>query len=405
MRKASPILASILGLLVVPAALHAQSAISDDMVKLGVLTDMSSLYSDATGQGSLVAAQMAIADFGGKVLGKTAAVIFADHQNKPDVGASLARQWIDQERVDALVDLPTSSVALGVQQIAKEKNRVTLISGGGTSDLTGRACSPTGVHWTYDTYALSHVAAQAIVQRGGDTWFFITADYAFGHALERDASEEVKRSGGKVLGTVRAPFNASDFSSFLLQAQASKAKIIALANSGGDTITAVKQAAEFGLTATQKMALLRVDPTDIHGIGLPTAQGMMGADGFYWDKDDDTRAFSARFYAQVKRMPTMIQAGVYSAVTHYLKAVQAAGTDEAKAVVAKMRELPINDFFAKNGKLREDGRMVHDMYLVQAKTPAESNGEWDLYKILATVPGDQAFRPLNEGGCPFLIKK
>jgi branched-chain amino acid transport system substrate-binding protein len=397
-----PLLSAIFAIGFAPCFAHAQE-ISDGIVKLGVLTDMSSLYADATGKGSVAAAQMAVADFGGKVLGKPVEVIFADHQNKPDVGTSLARQWIDQEKVDAIVDLPTSSVALGVQQIAKEKNRVTLISGGGTSDLTGPACSPTGIHWTYDTYALSHVLGQAVVKRGDDTWFFITADYAFGLALERDAAEEVKHSGGRVLGSVRAPFNASDFSSFLLQAQASKAKVVALANSGGDTITSVKQAAEFGLPqAGQKIALLRVDPTDIYSIGLETAQGMMGADGFYWDKDDETRAFSKRFYDQVGHMPTMIQAGVHSAVTHYLKAIQTAGTDEAKAVVAKMREMPVNDFFAKNGRVREDGRMVHDMYLVQAKPPAESKSKWDLYKILATVPGDQAFRPMDEGSCPFV---
>ncbi|HET7594282.1 MAG TPA: ABC transporter substrate-binding protein [Stellaceae bacterium] len=383
--------------------LSAQAQVSDGVVKLGVLNDMSSLYSDATGKGSLVAAQMAVQDFGGKVLGKPIEVVAADHQNKPDIGANIARQWYDQEQVDAIVDVPTSSVALAIQQISKDKDRVFLMSGPGSSDLTGPACSPTGVHWTYDTYALSHVAGKAMVERGEDTWFFITADYAFGHALERDASDVVKASGGKVLGSVRHPLNTQDFSSFLLQAQASGAKVIGLANAGGDTQTAIKQAAEFGLQkGGQKLLALLVQITDTHSLGLQTAQGMILTDGFYWDHDDGARKFSKRFFAQMQHMPTMIHAGVYSEVTHYLKAVQAAGTDEAKAVVAKMRALPIDDFFAHNGKLREDGRMVHDMYLMQVKTPAESKSEWDVYKILATVPGDQAYRPLDQGGCPLI---
>ena len=383
--------------------LSAQAQVSDGVVKLGVLNDMSSLYSDATGKGSLVAAQMAVQDFGGKVLGKPIEVVAADHQNKPDIGANIARQWYDQEQVDAIVDVPTSSVALAIQQISKDKDRVFLMSGPGSSDLTGPACSPTGVHWTYDTYALSHVAGKAMVERGEDTWFFITADYAFGHALERDASDVVKASGGKVLGSVRHPLNTQDFSSFLLQAQASGAKVIGLANAGGDTQTAIKQAAEFGLQkGGQKLLALLVQITDTHSLGLQTAQGMILTDGFYWDHDDGARKFSTRFFAQMHHMPTMIHAGVYSEVTHYLKAVQAAGTDEAKAVVAKMRALPIDDFFAHNGKLREDGRMVHDMYLMQVKTPAESKSEWDVYKILATVPGDQAYRPLDQGGCPLV---
>ena len=384
----------------------AQAQVSDGVVKLGVLTDMSSLYSDATGKGSLVAAQMAVADFGGKVLGKPIEVISADHQNKPDIGANIARRWYDEEKVDAVVDVPTSSIALAIQQISKDKDRVFLMSGPGSSDLTGPACSPTGVQWTYDTYALSHVAGKAMVERGEDTWFFITADYAFGHALERDAAEVVKASGGKVLGSVKVPLNTADFSSFLLQAQASGAKVVGLANAGGDTQTAIKQAAEFGLQkGGQKLLALLIQITDVHSLGLQTAQGMILTEGFYWDANDEARAFSKRFLDQTHFMPTMIQAGVYSEVTHYLKAIEAAKTDEAKAVVAKMRELPIKDFFAHNARLREDGRMVHDMYLMQVKTPAESKGEWDVYKTLATIPGDQAYRPIDQGGCPLIAKR
>jgi branched-chain amino acid transport system substrate-binding protein len=388
-------------LLLAPGPVRAQ--ISDDVVKLGVLSDMSSLYSDATGKGSLLAARMAVADFGGTVLGKPIEVVSADHQNKPDIGAAIARQWYDQDKVDAIVDVPTSSVALAVQQITREKDRVFLISGAGTSDLTGPACSPVGVHWTYDTYALAHVAGKAMVERGEDTWFFITADYAFGHALERDAAEVVKASGGRVLGAARVPLNTADFSSFLLQAQASGAKVVALANAGGDTQTAIKQAAEFGLQqGGQKLLALLIQVTDTHSLGLATAQGMMLTDAFYWDRDEATRAFAKRFYDTMHLMPTMIHAGVYSEVTHYLKAVAAAGTDEGKAVVAKMRALPIDDFFVHHGTLRPDGRMVHDMYLMQVKAPAESKGEWDVYKLLATVPGDQAYRPVARGNCPLV---
>jgi len=387
------------------AAASANAQISDDVVKIGVLTDMSSLYSDATGEGSVIAAEMAAADFGGKVKGKPIEVIFADHQNKPDVGSNIARAWYDTDKVDTIVDVPTSSIALAVQKITQEKDKVFLMSGPGSSDLTGPACSPNGIHWTYDTYALSHVAGKAMVERGENSWFFITADYAFGHALERDASAVVTASGGKVLGAVRAPLNTADFSSFLLQAQASKAKVIGLANAGGDTQNAIKQAAEFGLQQSgQKLLALLFQITDTHSIGLAAAQGMILTEGFYWDLNDETRAFSKRYLAKAGHMPTMIQAGVYSAVTNYLKAIDATGSDAAKTVIAKMKATPINDFFAKNGRIREDGRMVHDMYLVQVKTPAESKGEWDVYKILATIPGDQAYRPLAEGGCP-LVKK
>jgi branched-chain amino acid transport system substrate-binding protein len=378
-------------------------AISDDLVKIGVLNDMSSLYSDATGKGSLIAAQMAVGDFGGKVRGKPIEVIGADHLNKPDVGASIARIWYDTDKVDVIVDVPTSSVALSVQMISRDKNRVFLISGAGSSDLTGPACSPNGIHWTYDTYALSNVAGRAMVARGEDTWFFLTADYAFGLALERDAAEVVNSKGGKVLGAARAPLNTQDFSSFLLQAQASRAKVIALANAGADTQNAIKQAYEFGVQHRgQKLLALLLNITDAHSLGTQAAQGMIATEGFYWDMDDASRTFSKRFLERQGQMPTMIQAGVYSAVMHYLKAIDVTGTDEARTVVAQMKAMPINDFFAKNGRIREDGRMIHDMYLVQVKSPAESNGEWDLYKVLAPIPGDEAFRPLRAGGCPLV---
>jgi branched-chain amino acid transport system substrate-binding protein len=383
----------------------ASAQISDGVVKIGVLNDMSSLYSDATGKGSLTAAQMAVADFGGKVQGTPIEVISADHQNKPDVGSTIARTWYDTGKVDVIVDVPTSSVALAIQQITQERNRVFLISGAGASDLTGTACSPNGIHWTYDTYALSNVAGKAMVARGEDSWFFVTADYAFGQSLERDAAAIVKANGGQVLGAVHHPLNTQDFSSFLIQAQASKAKVVALADAGGDTQNAIKQAYEFGLQRQgQKLLALLLNITDVHSLGIQAAQGMIATEGFYWDMDDASRAFSKRFFEKANHMPTMIQAGVYSAVTHYLKAVDAAGTDEAKAVIARMKAMPINDFFAKNGYIREDGRMVHDMYLVQVKSPAESKGEWDLYKVLATVRGDDAYRSPTEGGCP-LVKQ
>jgi branched-chain amino acid transport system substrate-binding protein len=383
----------------------ANAQISDDVVKIGVLTDMSSLYADATGKGSLVAAQMAVADYGGKVRGKPIEVISADHQNKPDVAISIARNWYDNEKVDAIFDVPTSSVALPISALTREKNKIFMNSGAGTSDLTGVACSPNTVHWTYDTYSLSNVAGKAMVKRGEDTWFFVTADYAFGQALERDAANVVKENGGKVLGDVRHPLNNSDFSSFLLQAQASKAKVIGLANAGGDTQNALKQASEFGITqGGQKMIALLMEITDVHSLGIKATQGLIVTDAFYWDTNDETRAFSMRFKEKIGRMPTMIQAGMYSATMHYLKAIEAIGTDDSLKVMAQMRATPIHDFFTKNGKIRIDGRMVHDMYLFEVKKPEESKGEWDLYKLLATVPGDEAFRPLDKGNCPLVGK-
>src|SRR5215813_6140823 len=391
-----------LALAALGTAAQAQT-ISDDVVKIGVLTDMSSLYADATGKGSLAAVQMAVEDYGGKVKGKPVEVISADHQNKPDIGVAIARNWYDNEKVDAILDVPTSSVALPISALTKEKNRININSGGGSSDITGVACSPNTVHYTYDTYALSNVAGKAMVKRGEDTWFFVTADYAFGMALERDAANVVKESGGKVLGDVRHPLNTSDFSSFLLQAQASKAKVIGLANAGGDTTNALKQAAEFGITqGGQKMIALLQEITDTHALGVKATQGLIVTDAFYWDMNDETRAFSKRFNEKVGHMPTMIQAGLYSATMHYLKAIDAIKSDEAPKVMAQMRATPVNDFFAKDGKIRIDGRMVHDMYLFEVKKPEESKDEWDLYKLIATVPGDDAFRPLDKGGCPLV---
>jgi branched-chain amino acid transport system substrate-binding protein len=400
MKSLSTLAAAGIAIAAFTGAASAQQ-ISDDVVKIGVLTDMSSLYADATGKGSLAAVQMAVEDYGGKVKGKPIEVISADHQNKPDIGVAIARNWYDNEKVDAIFDVPTSSVALPVSALTREKNRVNINSGGGSSDITGVACSPNTIHWTYDTYALSNVAGKAMVKRGDDTWFFITADYAFGMALERDAANVVKESGGTVLGDVRHPLNNSDFSSFLLQAQASKAKVVALANAGGDTQNALKQAAEFGIVqGGQKMIALLQEITDTHSLGINATQRLIVTDGFYWDMNDETRAFSKRFNDRVGHMPTMIQAGLYSATMHYLKAIEAVGTDEAPKVIAQMRATPINDFFAKDGKIRVDGRMVHDMYLFEVKKPQQSKGEWDLYNLIATVPGDEAFRPLDRGGCP-----
>ncbi len=383
----------------------AGAQMSGKPVKIGVMSDMSSLYADIGGAGSVAAAQMAVKDFGGKVNGVPIEVVSADHLNKPDVGKAIAQRWVDEDGVDAIVDVPTSSVALAVQDVMKEKQKVFLISGAASSDLTGKACSPTGVHWTYDTYALAHGTGAALVKQGGDTWFFITADYAFGHALQRDTAEVVTKAGGKVLGSVDVPLNNADFSSFLLQAQQSKAKIIGLANAGGDTDNSIKQAAEFGIVkGGQRLAGLLVFVSDVNSLGLDLAQGLVLTEAFYWDQNDETRAWSKRFMEQIKKPPTMVQAGVYGAVTHYLKAMQAAGTEDGPKVVAKMRELPINDFMTKNGKLREDGRVMRDMYLFQVKTPAESKYQFDYYKQLATIPADQAFRPLSESECP-LVKK
>jgi branched-chain amino acid transport system substrate-binding protein len=378
--------------------LAAQAQISDDVVKIGVMNDMSGLYADLGGQGSVEAARMAIADFGGTVNGKKIELISADHQNKPDVGGAIARQWYDNDKVDAIVDVPTSSVALAVQDVARERKKVFLISTAASSDLTGKACSATGIHWTYDTVALANGTGSAVVKAGGDTWFFITADYAFGHALERDTAAVVTANNGKVLGQVRVPLNTPDFSSYLLQAQASKAKIVGLANAGGDTINSIKQAAEFGLVeGGQKMAGLLVFVTDIHSLGLKTANGLQLTEAFYWDQNDETRAWSKRFMEKINHAPTMVQAGVYGAVMHYLNAIKAIGSDDGLTVVKKMKETPINDFMTKNGKILENGRVIRDMYLFEVKKPAESKGPWDYYKQIATIPGEQAFKRFQSG--------
>jgi branched-chain amino acid transport system substrate-binding protein len=391
--------------LIASTASRAQGPVSNDTVKIGVLTDMSSLYADNSGPGSVAAAEMAVADFGGTVLGKKIEVVSADNLNKADVGASIANRWIDTEGVDVIVDVPNSAVALAVQEITRTKNKVFLATGTASSRLTADVCSPTTVHWTYDTYALAHGTGQAVVQTGGDSWFFIAADFAVGAALQGDTTAVVNASGGKVLGGVRHPINSSDFASYLLQAQASKAKIIGLATAGGDMINLVKQSNEFGITrGGQKLAALLAFIADIHTLSLDKAQGLMLTSAFYWDLDDKTRAWSKKFAERYPKVPTMIHAGTYGAVMHYLKAVAAAGTDEGRAVAAKMKEMPVDDFMTKNGVIRQDGRLVRDMYLFQVKSPAESKGKFDYYKLVATIPGDKAFRPLDAGGCP-LVKK
>jgi len=386
----------------------ANAQISDNVVKIGVLTDLSGAYSDLAGKGSVVAAEMAVADFGGKVKGAPIVVVSADHQNKPDVGSAIANRWIDTEQVDAIFDVPTSSVALAIQEITRTKNRVHINSGAGSSLLTGEKCSPTMVHYTYDTYAQARGTGTALTKQGDDSWFFITADYAFGHSLENDTSAAVKDAGGKVLGAVNAPFPNTDFSSFLLQAQASKAKVIGLANAGADTINSIKQAHEFGIDQSgQKLTGLLTFISDVNSLGLETAQGIIITDGWYWDLNDETRAWAKKWSDKMGggRMPTSVHAGVYSAVTQYLKAIDKSGTDEAKKVVDTMKATPISDMFTKSGKIRADGRMVHDMLLVQIKKPSESKYPWDYYKILRTIPGDEAYRPLDKGGCPLVTSK
>ena len=383
----------------------ATAQISDDVVRIGVLNDQSNVYADLGGPGSVIAARMAIEDVGGKVLGKPIDIRVADHQSKADVGASIARQWFDADKVDMAIGFDNSSVALAVEQVAFQTNRIAIAGAIGTTAFTGKACTPNEAAWVYDAYALTNTLARSVVRRGEDTWFFITVDYSLGYSLEADATSAVVASGGKVLGGVRHPLNTADFSSYLLQAQASKAKVVALANAGGDMTNAIKQANEFGLTrAGQTVVSLLTFITDVNSVGLKAAQGLTFVTAFYWDRDDESRAWSKRFFERHKRMPTMAQAAVYSAIRHYLRAIAAAGTDEAKAVMAKMREIPVNDFYAKNGKVREDGRMVHDMYFLQVKTPEESTGAWDYYRILSTISSDQAFRPLDESGCP-LVKQ
>jgi branched-chain amino acid transport system substrate-binding protein len=382
----------------------ASAQVSNDAVRIGVLTDMNGNLASLSGKGSVVAATMAVEDFGGKVLDKKIEIVSADHQNKADIGTQIANKWIDVEGVDMIIDVPNSSVALAVQEVAKQKNRVFIASAAGTAALTGKACSPTGIHWTWDTYAAAVSTAKAIVDEGNKNWFFLTADYAFGHAMEADVSRIVKAQGGNVAGSVRHPTNTSDFSSFLLQAQASGADVMALANGGSDTSNSVKQAQEFGLTKKFKIAALAIFITDVHALGPQAAQGLLLTTAFYWDRTPESRAWSKRFFERHGAMPTMSQAGVYSAVMHYLMAIAAAKTDQAAPVVASMKAAPINDMFTTNGKIREDGRMVHDMYLVQVKAPADVKQPWDYYKVLRTVKGDEAFRSLSESDCP-LVKK
>jgi branched-chain amino acid transport system substrate-binding protein len=383
----------------------AQAQISDGVVKIGVMNDQSGTYADLAGPGSVVAARMAVEDFGAAKKGMKVEILVADHQNKPEVGSSIARQWYDVDKVDAIVDVPTSSVVLAVNNIAKEKNKVLIVSTGATSDLYGKACTPNSIHWTYDTWSLANGTGSAIVKTGGKTWFFLTADYAFGHALERDTEAVVLKNGGKVNGKVRHPFPSADMSSFLLQAQSSKAQIIGLANAGADTINAIKQGAEFGIVkGGQQFAGLLVFLTDVHALGLDKAQGLLLTESFYWDLNDQTRAFSRRFAKLHKgAMPTMGQAGVYSAVLHYLKAVEALKSDAPGGkVVAKMKELPTDDPIFGKGRVRQDGRKIHNMYLFEVKKPSESKGAWDYYKLRATIPAEQAFRPEKEGGCPLV---
>jgi branched-chain amino acid transport system substrate-binding protein len=378
-----------------------------DKIVIGVMTDMSGPYSDLAGKGSELAARMAVEDLGGKAAGLPVEVISADHQNKPDIGSSLAREWYDTKGVDVIVDVPTSSVALAVNEVTRSKNKVFLVSTAGTSDLTGKACSPNTIHWTYDTWALSNAAGREIIKNGGDTWFFLTVDYAFGAALERDATKVIEQMGGKVLGDVKHPLNAQDFSSFLLQAQSSKAKIIGLANAGKDTINSIKQAAEFGIMAKgQKMAGLLTFITDINALGLPAAQGLLLSESFYWDRDDGTRAWSQKFAARHDgAMPTMAHAGVYSAVIHYLKAVaELKSAKDGKAVVDKMKALPTNDALFGNGTIDPNGRKRHSMYVYEVKKPEESKAKWDYYKLVREVPADQAFRAPADSDCPMLKK-
>jgi branched-chain amino acid transport system substrate-binding protein len=381
------------GFLVLIGAAAGVAQVSDGVVKVGVLTDMTGAYSDLAGPGSLIAAQMAAEDFGGTVLGKPIVIISADHQNKADVASSISRKWFDEEHVDAIADLVSSSTALAVMPVAAEKKRITLLSGPGSTPIEGEKCTAYNVHYTYNTYSMAAGTGRAVVQRGGKTWFFIVADYVFGKSLEADTSKVVIASGGKILGDVKAPFPTTDFSSYLLQAQASGAQIIGLANAGADTINAIKQANEFGITKKQSLAGLLVFLSDVHSLGLATAKGMYLTTAFYWDRNAESRKWSKRFFERQKKMPTMVQAGVYSELMHYFNAIKAAGTDDADKVMAKMREMPVNDFFARNGHIGADGLHRHDMYLAQVKSPEESKYPWDYYKIARTIPAAEAFQP------------
>jgi len=389
-----------LGAILIPPAAAQQP---NTVLKIGLLGDFQSVYADIGGMGNVEATKMAIEDFGGTMFGKPIELITADVLNKADVAGSMARKWYDNEGVDMIIDMPTSATALAGMEMSKQFEKIMIVTDAASSDITGKSCSPYTVHWTYDTYANAHTVGSAIVKNGGDSWFFITADYLFGHSIERDTGDVVRAAGGKVVGAARAPLNNADFSSFLLQAQASKAKIIGLANGGADTINAIKQAAEFGIVAGgQNLAGIVMFISDIHSLGLKLAQGLIITEAYYWDLNDRTRAFGKRFFERMKRMPTMNQAATYSATLHYLNAVKAAGTKETRPVLEKMRATPVRDAFTDNGVLREDGRMVHSMFLFEIKKPEESRAPWDYYKVLAEVPGDQAFRPIKDGGCPLI---
>ncbi|WP_343737040.1 ABC transporter substrate-binding protein [Achromobacter sp.] len=385
------------------ATAHAQS-ISDDVIRIGFITDMSGVYSDIDGKAGLEAVRMAVEDFGGTVNGKKIEIVSADHQNKADVASARAREWFDQQKVDVIIAGTNSATSLAMAAVAAEKKKPFIAVGAGSSDLTNAQCSPYTVHYAYDTVALARGTGSAVVKDGGKSWFFLTADYAFGHALERDTMAVVKAAGGEVKGQVRAPLGASDFSSFLLQAQSSKAQILGMANAGGDTINTVKAANEFGVTQTMKLAGLLVFINDVHSLGLDATKGMYLTDGWYWDQSDASRAWSKKFESKVGRKPSMLQAGDYSSAMFYLNAVKATGSDNGDDVMKWMKSNKVNDFFAQGGVVREDGRMVHDMYLMQVKTPAESKGPWDYYKVVATLPGDEVYTKLSESTCK-LVKK
>ncbi len=374
--------------------------VSNDVVKIGILNDMSGVYADTAGQGSVAAAELAIEDFGDTVLDKPIEIISADHQNKADVGSNIAREWYDVQNVDVIMDLTTSSVALAVQGLSREKKKITITTGGGSTEITGGQCSPYGFHWAYNTRALSQGTAGSLVRGGDDTWFFVTADYTFGDSLQGEATKVIEANGGQVLGDIRHPLSTTDFSSFMLQAQSSGARVIGLANAGLDTANAVKAATEFGLVqAGQKLAALLITLSEVHGLGGEAAQGLNLTEGWYWDQSEENRAFAERYMDKFGKMPNMIHVGTYSAVLQYLKAVKEAGTDETEAVADKLHEMPVEDLFAKKGKVLANGRMVYDMYLFQVKTPDESTGPWDLYKEVATVPGDVAFGTVEDSGC------
>jgi len=385
--------------------LGATALAQNKAVKIGVLDDMSGPYAENTGPGDVAAARFAIADFGGSVLGKPIELVSADFQSKVDVGVSIAKRWWDDENVDVVIGIPNSAIAIALVKVAEEKNRIVMPTAAATSALTGKSCGPNSIHFIYDTYGQTKTIVNALAKQGDDSWFFLTVDYAFGLAIEQDATQFIKAAGGKVLGSVRHPLNTADFSSYVLQADSSKAKNLMVANGGGDIINSVKQASEFGLIKKGvRISIPLAQFPDIHGIGLKIAQGLLISSPFYYDMTPEARAYTDRFAKEIGRPPSFIQAGTYGAVLHYLKAVQAAGTDEAKAVLAEMRKMPINDFMTKNGSIRPDGRVIRDMYLMQAKTPEESKGQWDLMKMIATVPGNEAFRPLSEGDCPLVAK-